>query len=338
MWKTMLGTLLAFAVESVSATIPSSGTYYGCYLKSVGSLRVIDFPAQRCLPRLEVQLTWPDPSVVAALVGRIEALEAQVAALQDQIGNESALAPFVHVEQGEVAGVRGPNIILRGANVWVQSGSGATDDDGTLTGLGNLIVGYDGSSWAGNGNRSGSHNLVVGDGNSFSAYGGVVFGAGNTSSAQYSAVTGGGGNTASGIGASVCGGYSNTASGQNASVTGGQHNIASGGVSSVTGGDHNKASGSPSSVAGGWGNTASGESASVCGGGLNLASQVHAVVSGGSNNTASAPRASVAGGRNNVAEGDGATVSGGLGVTQGFPEGWSAGSEGTPSTGSFRSP
>lgn len=44
-----------------SASIPAAdGTYTGCYLMAFGSLRVIDaaIPGQRCLDRIEVQVTW----------------------------------------------------------------------------------------------------------------------------------------------------------------------------------------------------------------------------------------------------------------------------------------
>src|SRR5204863_296283 len=55
------------------------------------------------------------------------------------------------------------SVIFSGANVYVQSGSGATD--GAVNGLGNLIVGYDETAdylGYGESDRSGSHNLVVG--------------------------------------------------------------------------------------------------------------------------------------------------------------------------------
>lgn len=45
------------------------------------------------------------------------------------------------------------------ANLYVQSGSGFTDDEGEPWGLGNLILGYD----QGQGAHTGSHSLVVGD-------------------------------------------------------------------------------------------------------------------------------------------------------------------------------
>ena len=52
-----------------------------------------------------------------------------------------ALVPFVTVDPNPEAGVTGPNIVFHGANIHIESGSGATDDNGNLTGLGNLIIG-----------------------------------------------------------------------------------------------------------------------------------------------------------------------------------------------------
>jgi len=85
-------------------------------------------------------------------------------------------------------------VVFSGANVYVQSGSGSTNDGCSLTGLGNLIVGYDGSSGD---TKSGSHNLVVGTDHSYTSYAGAVFGFDNTISAAYATVTGGYSNTTS---------------------------------------------------------------------------------------------------------------------------------------------
>jgi len=55
----LLGAMLA--TSTAMASIPAAdGTYTGCYLKALGSLRVIDtaVPSQRCVAGLEVQVTW----------------------------------------------------------------------------------------------------------------------------------------------------------------------------------------------------------------------------------------------------------------------------------------
>ena len=118
----------------------------------------------------------------------------------------------------------------------IVDGSGYTDDNGKpLSGLGNLIVGYDENATTTNG----SHNIVCGTQNSFSSYGGLVAAYDNTISGGYATVTGGSVNKATDSGASVSGGYSNTASGRYAAVSGGEFNIASDYYSSVGGGNSN---------------------------------------------------------------------------------------------------
>ena len=83
------------------------------------------------------------------LANRVAELEAQVEVL-------SAILEFVYVETEEMDGLAGPHWIIEGANVHVRSGSGGTSDGcepkipglprypncEDLTGLGNLVVGY----------------------------------------------------------------------------------------------------------------------------------------------------------------------------------------------------
>jgi hypothetical protein len=104
--------------------------------------------------------------------------------------------------------VKGPNLIFKGVNVHVQSGMGVTAD--TTSGLGNLILGY--NETPGGLVRAGAHNLVAGQMNSFSSFGGLVFGMNNKISGDYAAVLGGGQNTASGPYSTVYGGQQNTSS------------------------------------------------------------------------------------------------------------------------------
>ena len=256
-------------------------------------------------------------------------VEARIAALEAKLANVT------------VATVNGqPTVRFTAVNVQVVNGAGTTN---TINGTGNLIVGYDevdgsgtgrcslgtnpitglaipnnqascigaGGTWSTTGFKTGSHYIVAGAWNSYSRFGGAVFGFQNASNYNYASVTGGRENTASGNYASVSGGAANTASGTYASVTGGSSNIASGSVASVTGGEGNTASGNRASVTGGLGNSASNYNASVTGGLGNSASGTYASVSGGGNNTASGNRASVSGGFDNTASGTYASVSGG---------------------------
>lgn len=175
----------------------------------------------------------------SGVANRIAQLEAQVAAMEE-------ILQFVHVETEEINALAGPQWIVEGANVHVRSGSGNTFDGcvftepdfpncESLTGLGNLIVGYN-EDVRRFPDRSGSHNLVVGPSHNYLSFGGLVAGLRNTINGAYAAVSGGVRNTASGDFSSVSGGNGNGASGEWASVSGGLFNEASGVLSSVSGG------------------------------------------------------------------------------------------------------
>jgi hypothetical protein len=202
----------------------------------------------------------------------------------------------------------GNDFIITNANLYIQSGSGATG--GAVNGKGNLIIGYNELRGSGD-NRSGSHNLIVGNMHNYSSYGGIVVGYYNTISGSYSSVSGGYGNTASATNSSVSGGEYNTASGNASSVSGGTNNTASNDFSSVSGGSGNAASSMSSSVSGGYGNNASGWVSSVSGGVNSTASSDYSSVSGGLYSTASGYSSSVSGGNNNIASGQYSSVSGG---------------------------
>jgi hypothetical protein len=109
--------------------------------------------------------------------GRNEAtLEAMVAALE-------ALAQDLVRVDGTLDSLNGPDLLFEGVNVHIRSGSGLTDDGGeanpeaVLTGLGNLIIGYNRArSDLGSGARSGSHTVVVGDFHRYTKWAGVVAG------------------------------------------------------------------------------------------------------------------------------------------------------------------
>jgi hypothetical protein len=274
---------------------------------------------------------------VESLQATVSALESQIDTLQKQLAvvqsNKAlALDPFVSVDPNPESGVIGPNIIFKGANIHIVSGSGATNDNFNFTGLGNLIIGYDEDpSTAVNagaevvpgplplpplapGDRGGSHNLVIGRWNRFpSAFGGFVAGQDNTIVGAGTSVSGGGANTASGTDASVCGGRLNTAGGFYSSVSGGEGNTAAG---------FNPGFGFGASVSGGAGNTASGTDASVCGGEGNTAFDNASTVTGGTGNNAGSfvtfqqgIGASVLGGSGNNAGGRNSVVIGGQNIT-----------------------
>ena len=222
------------------------------------------------------------------------------------------LEPFVSVTTDTLNGVLGPHVVFEGANVHVRSGLGVTTD-GT-TGLGNLIVGYNedtGISFP----RTGAHNLVLGNRNGFSSYGGLVAGEINWISSAWATITGGQWNEARGHHSSISGGNDNVTTGYSSSVSGGFVNHATDFAASVSGGRGNLASGGQSTVSGGTSNRATGADSAVSGGANNIASGLAAIVAGGQFNESSAQHSSVTGGRNNLANVSGwyASIAGGDG-------------------------
>ncbi len=154
-------------------------------------------------------------------------------------------------------------IRFSGVNVHIVDGSGTTD--GTVNGLGNLIVGYNELRGSLD-DRTGSHNIVVGREHNYSSYGGLVAGSLNTLTAPYASVSGGRNNSARYAYSSVSGGEFNQALGYGDSVSGGHNNTANGQYASVSGGYSNEASGEGASVSGGYDSTATGDYATVSGG------------------------------------------------------------------------
>jgi len=138
----------------------------------------------------------------------------------------SALAARIAALEAKLNGLTrsGNDFIITNANLYIQSGSGYTY--GTINGKGNLIIGYNESRGGLSDVRTGSHNLIVGNQQNYSSYGGMVVGQINTISAPYSSVSGGYLNTASGEGSSVSGGSTNTASSWYSSVSGGHQRSA----------------------------------------------------------------------------------------------------------------
>jgi len=195
---------------------------------------------------------------------RIIQLETKVAELQALLANVSRFQDSNGYD----------TLQFKAMNVQIVNGKDMTD---STNGTGNLIIGYNevrvlrpgktcDSTPEDCNRRYGSHNLVIGIFDNYSAYGGMVVGNKNEISGQWASVSGGIDNRASGDISWVSGGYQNTASGFVSSVSGGTLNEASGRLSSVSGGLANEASGQLSSVSGGHLNTADGEESSVSGG------------------------------------------------------------------------
>ena len=130
-----------------------------------------------------------------------------------------------------------PTVQFSGVNVQVVSGAGSTS--GAVNGMGNLVIGYDENASL---SQTGSHNLVLGEQQTFTSYGGIVAGFTNTISAPFASVTGGTKNQATGKEASISGGWTNTAGGEDSSVSGGRENKANAEYSWLGGGLKNTVS------------------------------------------------------------------------------------------------
>jgi trimeric autotransporter adhesin len=270
---------------------------------------------------------------VATLTASNTTLQSQVSTLSVNIGNLSAISPFV--ELTTVNGAR--TIRFSGVNLQVVNGLGST---ATANGTGNMIVGYDevggfrivcsrgkpssttslivdatactniGGTFS-NSHKSGSHYLVTGAGNNYSRWGGIVSGQGNYAIYDYASVVGGMDNISSGNSSMVSGGHEAQAVGDYSSISGGRENRATGQYASVTGGRANVAAGESAAVSGGELNTADGFKTSIAGGLRNYTGGFHSSVTGGGSNTAVGNRSNVSGGSNNTASGADSHVSGG---------------------------
>jgi hypothetical protein len=141
----------------------------------------------------------------------LSSLAARLSAIETGRGGTSPalaeLAKYVRVDPNPINGLKGPHVIFHDANVHVQSGSGTTAEASGLTGLGNLIVGYNEMPVPTGGTRGGSHNLVVGPSHAFTSTGGVVFGRGNMISGQYATTLGGVQNSSKGPASCILGGF-----------------------------------------------------------------------------------------------------------------------------------
>ncbi len=149
---------------------------------------------------------------LSSLTVRLKALETAPASTPSTSPALAELAKYVKVDPNPINGLKGPHVIFHDANVHVQSGSGITAEvdpftgvirAGGLTGLGNLIVGYNEPG----GSRVGSHNLVVGPSHTYTSAGGVVFGTSNLISGPTSTILGGDHNTSAGPATSILGGF-----------------------------------------------------------------------------------------------------------------------------------
>lgn len=161
----------------------------------------------------------------SALLGQISALLARVDTLERNGGGGGSapplteLAKYITVDSNPINGVKGPHVIFTGVNLHVRSGSGSTGDNGTPTGLGNLIIGYnEGPHPDPTSGRNGSHNIVGGTLNAFTSTAGLVMGYQNWVQGEYATILGGRGNLAQGRASAILGGQVNFTGSENQTV------------------------------------------------------------------------------------------------------------------------
>jgi hypothetical protein len=217
-------------------------------------------------------------AAIADGAGRLDTAAANIDNLEAHQVQADALLAFVSVDTDG-------DVVFTGTNIRIVNG---TDDTHLSNEKGNLILGYDGSdSYAED--RSGSHNIVVGDHHAYAGTAGLVSGENNALNGTNAVAIGGSDNTVSGDGGVAIGGTANQVTQTGAAAIGGQFSTVSGGWAAVFGGAYHEATAINSTIVGGHTNTASGEHAVVIGGYANSASAAHATTLGGSANTAIAP-------------------------------------------------
>jgi len=172
------------------------------------------------------------------------------------------------------------DLVLTGANLRIENGLGSTD---STNGKGNLILGYN----EGFGDRSGSHNAIIGVDHEYSSYAGLVAGRRNEVNGPYASVTGGIDNVATGSYAVVVGGRENTAEDLEGVAVGGWGNTVGPGL---TGG---------SVILGGRDNTTDVNATVIVGGRDNLGVGLDAVIVGGADNETRGQISVITGGEGN---------------------------------------
>ena len=193
------------------------------------------------------------------LAARVRALERQLLELQKH--PLFALAGVLDVARdGRCATLR-----VTG-NLQVVNGSGRTD---ITNGCGNLIIGYNETSFVSPQPRTGSHNLIVGRYHGHASYAGVIAGEQNftTARAPASCVLGGSEGHVEAPQAVVLGGVENNGNSQGCVIVGGRDNGANAANHSVVvGGVNNRTAASDSSIFGGSVNTANAPGSTILGG------------------------------------------------------------------------
>jgi len=217
-------------------------------------------------------------TLVNELLQEINTIKAINIELQDQINTIntvtlSGIQDNLATVENKTACISNTSIqtdeYFEGCNVNIRDGSGLTD---STSSFGNLIVGYN-VGWP-NLQRTGSHNLILGDGNGYTSFGGIVSGYWNL---------------LEGPNASIIAGYANFARGQYSVAIGGDNNDAKGDHATIVGRLESWAEGISSTIVGGEANNTQGDYSNILGGASNSTQSAYSVVVGGQDFSTSLP-------------------------------------------------
>jgi uncharacterized coiled-coil protein SlyX len=175
------------------------------------------------------QLVTELQTEVAQLQVTVQAQATTIDALQNKLAEQNQeLAQLTatvgsHEEKLRFVSVKDTEMFITGANLNIRDGSGFTSGTPGTTpnGLGNLIIGYNECPACPPASRSGSHNLVLGENNRYTSFGGIVASLGNSIAGPYATITGGGHSISSGLFSTVTGGTGNKVTAQSSSISGG---------------------------------------------------------------------------------------------------------------------
>ena len=244
--------------------------------------------------------------VILAMQETIAELQAQVAALE----NESVPGLSDHLSYDDSTNA----FVLEGVNFQITRGSASSS-------AGNVIIGTnDVTDYTPNPARTGTHNLIIGNGHEYTGSNGIVHGENNRLTSPYAAVIGGRKGHVTGPGAVLVGGLMNHIDTQDAAVVGGYknfiHNSAS--YSAILGGEADSLFQQFTCAVGGKQNKVGEDmsqdarwSVSIAGNQNNVAKRWSATVAGALNQTNGASSA-IIGGQGNLTSGEGASTVGGF--------------------------
>lgn len=233
-------------------------------------------------------------ALLGTLTSQIASLQATISNLQSELAGRPDMSAL-----NNVVSVSGSDVVFTGVNLHLRNGSGSTE---SANGNGNLVIGYNESRSNPVDNiRSGSHNLILGQLNNYSATGSVISGTANSVTGNHSVMLATESSNITTTGAAVIGGNSHTVDAYGGAVFGGQGGtittIANNSV--ILGGSGNRAEDQVTALMGGAGNTANFIFSSAVGGNNNTSSGLHSITLGGQSNLSSGNYAVSSGGRNN---------------------------------------